>query len=113
MPSPPFTFLTFHRYDNRDNKLHLNTIPIPVPKPYDLLVRVACASLCHSDVMLFEPNDQGLVLGPEVHTIGHEASGTVVGLGEEVRKMGFKEGDHVGFLPAIECCYECVPCRTT
>jgi len=74
---------------------------------------VACASLCHSDMMLFEPNDQGLVLGQKVHTVGHEASGTVVGVGEDAKKGGFKIGDEVGFLPAIDCCYECVPCTTT
>ena len=36
---------------------------IPSIKPDELLVKVRAASLCHSDLMLFEPNDQGLVLG--------------------------------------------------
>jgi hypothetical protein len=50
------------RYDARDNKLHLNHVPIPEPREHELLVKIKNASLCHSDVMLFEPNDQGLIL---------------------------------------------------
>lgn len=60
--------------------------------------------------MLFEPNDQNLILGVNPVTIGHEASGIVVEAGSEVK--GFKEGDAVGFLPAFGCCYDCQPCRT-
>ncbi|KAF2747057.1 alcohol dehydrogenase [Sporormia fimetaria CBS 119925] len=100
------------QYDPRDNKLHLNTIPIPSPRPHELLVKIACASLCHSDVMLFEPNDQGLILGDQKPvTIGHEATGYVVepGSGETAQK--FKQGDPVGFICAVECCFECKPCR--
>ncbi|KAH7119019.1 chaperonin 10-like protein [Dendryphion nanum] len=99
------------QYDQRDNKLHLNEIPVPEPKAHEILVKVACASLCHSDVMLFEPNDQGLILGNNPVTIGHEATGVVVqpGSGEVASK--FKEGDKVGFICAVECCFECKPCK--
>lgn len=61
--------------------------------------------------MLFEPNDQGLLLGNKPVTMGHEASGTVVELGDDV--TDFKIGDPVGFLPAADCCFECEPCRKT
>jgi len=99
------------QYDHRDNSIHLNTIPVPTPKPNELLVKVASASLCHSDVMHFEPNDSGLKLGKNPVTIGHEASGWVAEVGSAVKN--FKEGDAVGFIPAYECCYECEPCRKT
>lgn len=115
--SPISPFYSLHllihsgRYDGSDNKVHLNEIPIPTPGPGKILVKIACASLCHSDVMLFEPNDQGLLLGNKPVTMGHEASGTVVELGEGV--ADFKIGDPVGFLPATDCCFECEPCRKT
>lgn len=32
-------------------------------KPDEILVKITSASLCHSDLMLFESNDQGLKLG--------------------------------------------------
>ncbi|KAF2673153.1 GroES-like protein [Microthyrium microscopicum] len=109
--SKPQSHLTkTSRYDARDNKLHLNEIPIPTPGPNQLLVKIGCASLCHSDVMLFEPNDAGLVFAddPEPITIGHEGSGWVAGLGANV--TNFKEGDAVGFLP-VSACWECEKCR--
>ena len=61
--------------------------------------------------MLFEPNDQGLILGKNPHTIGHEASGTVVKKGTGAVASQFKLGDNVGFLCAVECCFECAPCK--
>lgn len=100
------------RYDKRDNKLHLNEIPVPSPRDHELLVKVVCASLCHSDVMLFEPNDQGLILGQNPVTIGHEATGIVVSTGSSDMASKFKVGDKVGFLCAVECCFDCTPCRT-
>jgi hypothetical protein len=100
-----------NRIDRRDNKLHLNEVPIPTPKPNELLIKIACSSLCHSDLMNFEPNDQGLILGQNPVTLGHEASGYVAQVGSDV--TGFEEGDQVGFLPAYEACYECDQCVKT
>jgi propanol-preferring alcohol dehydrogenase len=108
---PTLRLLTVHRYDQRDNKLHLNEIPVPEPREHELLVKIQNASLCHSDVMLFEPNDQGLILGKNPVTIGHEATGTVVGRGSGEVAGRFQEGDHVGFLCAVECCFDCANCR--
>jgi alcohol dehydrogenase, propanol-preferring len=96
------------QYDGKDNKLHLNTIPIPKVGPTDLLVKIGCASLCHSDLMHFEPNDQGLLISQEPVTIGHEATGWVAELGSGVK--GFNVGDPVGFIPAYGCCFECSNC---
>jgi D-arabinose 1-dehydrogenase-like Zn-dependent alcohol dehydrogenase len=62
--------------------------------------------------MLFEPNDQGLILGQNPVTIGHEATGVVVSTGSGDAASKFKAGDNVGFLCAVECCFECVPCKT-
>lgn len=107
----PKTMLA-QQYDARDNKLHLNQIPVPEPREHELLVQIKNASLCHSDVMLFEPNDQGLILGQNPVTIGHEATGTVVGRGSGDAANRFKDGDNVGFLCAVECCFDCVNCRT-
>lgn len=99
------------QYDARDNKLHLNTVPIPSPQPHEILVKIHCASLCHSDVMHFEPNEQGLILGKSPVTIGHEATGRVVATGSGEVASRFKEGDPVGFICAVECCFECYSCK--
>ena len=63
--------------------------------------------------MLFEKEEQQMVLNATPTTIGHEATGWVVQLGSDVAKHTneFKEGDAVGFIPAMECCYTCVQCQ--
>jgi len=87
----------------------LNEIPVPEPKSHEILIKVVCASLCHSDVMHFEPNDQGLILGQNPVTVGHEATGIVVQPGSDIKD--FKKGDRVGFICPVECCFECYPCK--
>ncbi|KAL5120946.1 hypothetical protein ACEQ8H_001134 [Pleosporales sp. CAS-2024a] len=97
--------------DHGDNRLHLNEIPIPEPGAHELLVKMSCASLCHSDMMLFEPNDQGLILGKNPVTIGHEGTGWVVATGSGPVASRFQTDDAVGFLCPVDCCFECYPCK--
>jgi propanol-preferring alcohol dehydrogenase len=81
------------QYDPKDNSVHVREIPVPSIKPDELLVKVSSASLCHSDLMLFEPNEQGLILTDKPVTMGHEAVGRILEVGEGTR--GFKMGDMV------------------
>ncbi|KAK3697417.1 hypothetical protein LTR37_017481 [Vermiconidia calcicola] len=98
------------QFQPKDQTVHINEVPIPSIKPDELLVKVRSASLCHSDLMLFEPNDQGLVLGTgDPFTMGHEGCGTIVEVGSEAQ--GFKKGDNVGWLPIVDCCFECEACQ--
>lgn len=57
---------------------------------------------------MFEPNDQGLIVGQNLMMLGHEAPGFVVQAGSAT--TGFRPGDKVGFLAAVDCCFECVLC---
>ncbi|KAK1019268.1 hypothetical protein LTR54_001083 [Friedmanniomyces endolithicus] len=98
------------QFHPKDKSVHINEIPIPTIKPDEILVKVRAASLCHSDLMLFEPNEQGLVLGEgDPFTMGHEACGTVVEVGDEAK--GFKKGDKLGWLPIVDCCFDCEECQ--
>jgi propanol-preferring alcohol dehydrogenase len=99
------------QYNARDNKLHHNQVPIPKPCEHEILAKIACASLCHSDVMLFEPNDQGLILGKNPVTIGHKGTGQVVSTGSGEVASKFKKGDPVGFICAVDCCFDCYACK--
>jgi propanol-preferring alcohol dehydrogenase len=81
------------QYDPKDNAAHIREIPIPSIKPDELLVKVRSASLCHSDLMLFELNKPGLILTDKPVTMGHEAVGKVLEVGGETK--GFKSGDIV------------------
>ncbi|MGL1921497.1 MAG: zinc-dependent alcohol dehydrogenase family protein [Hyphomicrobiales bacterium] len=73
------------------------------PEMGQLLVKVAAAGLCHSDLSVINgnrPRDMPLALG-------HEASGVVQAVGAGVSR--FAVGDHV-VMVFIASCGHCVPC---
>ena len=76
----------------------------PVPGPGEILVRVAACGVCHSDLHVQE----GHIAFPLPGVLGHEVSGTVVGLGEDV--AGVHEGDRVAAAFIMPCghCRNCV-----
>lgn len=62
--------------------------------------------------MLFEQNEANLVLGESVpFTMGHEACGTIVSLGADVPSSKFQPGNQIGFLPIVDCCFDCDGCQ--
>lgn len=83
--------------------------PMPEPGPHQVLVEVASVGICGSDVHYYEHGRIGdyVVTAPMV--LGHEASGTVVGLGELARKH--KIGQRVALEPGVPC-GSCRECRT-
>jgi (R,R)-butanediol dehydrogenase/meso-butanediol dehydrogenase/diacetyl reductase len=86
-----------------DGSLEVRDYPNPEPGPGDLVVKVAYCGICGSDIHLLE---RGLL--PPDCIIGHELSGHIVSVGDEVE--GWKEGDAVVVLP-LDPCFECEPCR--
>lgn len=64
----------------------------------EILVKVRSASLCHSDLMLFD----GSIPATDPVVMGHEGVGFVEDTGKNV--SGFKKGDRVGFLYIKGCC---------
>lgn len=89
---------------NKPYKVH----KIPVPSslaPQDLLIKVAVASLCHTDFMV----SQG-IMGTSLPCTGsHEGSGTVVAVGSDV--TSFKLGDRVMAGISYHTCGTCADCR--
>ncbi|KAH7371127.1 chaperonin 10-like protein [Pyrenochaeta sp. MPI-SDFR-AT-0127] len=86
----------------------LCTIPIPTAKDNEILIKTKCASLCHSDLMLFWDHTSEKPESENV-TIGHENTGYVVAMGKDVN--GFKIGDRVGCLGCSYACYDCEGCQ--
>lgn len=93
--------------DPKDLKIKINEVPIPKPTADQVLVKILCASLCHSDIMIFDPTP-GMQYPDKPTTMGHEATGVIVELGANAK--GLKVGDKVGFNPATGVCYECHAC---
>jgi len=76
-------------------------------EPADMLVKVAVASNCHTDSMV-----QNGVFGTKLPvTASHEGSGTVVALGLEAEKLGFKVGSRVMCGIPYHACGECDECK--
>ncbi len=89
------------------NKLEVREVPVPVPGPEDVLIKVEACALCGTDVSLIaEPMPGQPPYGEFI--IGHEYAGTVVGLGETVDE--FKIGDRVA-VEAHLGCRRCENCR--
>jgi L-iditol 2-dehydrogenase len=79
-------------------RLEIADLPKPVPGPGEILLRVAACGICGSDVHGYD-GSTGRRIPPIV--MGHEAAGTVTGLGEGA--AGFSEGDRVTFDSTVYC----------
>ncbi|CAK7226140.1 hypothetical protein SBRCBS47491_006128 [Sporothrix bragantina] len=87
----------------------LNTVPVPKNlEPNDLLIKIAVASFCHTDIMVTE----GKFGGSKMPITGsHEGSGTVVAVGSAVEASGeFKVGDRVMCGTPRNTCGTCSEC---
>ncbi len=91
-------------YSN-SSPLKIETLDLSGPGPDDVLIEIAAAGLCHSDLSVIDGSrPRGLPM-----VLGHEASGVVRETGNNVNDLA--EGDHVvfSFVPA---CGHCVSCAT-
>jgi S-(hydroxymethyl)glutathione dehydrogenase/alcohol dehydrogenase len=88
--------------------LSVETVTLDPPGPGEVLVRVAAAGVCHSDVRLAD-GDLGDGRWPTI--LGHEGAGIVEAVGPGVD--GVVVGDHVAlcFVPACRRCGACTDGR--
>jgi propanol-preferring alcohol dehydrogenase len=88
--------------------LTIDDIPVPVPGPGELLVKVMACGVCHTD--LHAANGDWPVKPHVPFVPGHEVTGVVAALGAGV--MDFKEGDAVGVAWLHDSCLQCEYCET-
>lgn len=78
---------------------------VPVPsqlEPYHLLLQTGAAGFCHTDELIRTGGFPGAL---EHNVIGsHEPAGTIVAMGEDAVKAGWKTGQRVGALGYINFC---------
>jgi threonine 3-dehydrogenase len=89
--------------------IELREVPVPTPGPGEVLVRVQSASVCGTDLHIFnwDPWAQGRIHPPLIP--GHEFCGAVAGVGRGVTTV--KEGDLVSAEMHVAC-GKCLQCRT-
>src|SRR5579864_1251510 len=85
--------------------LTIESVEIDRPRRREVLVRTAASGVCHSDLHLVEGNGR-FPIG-EAYVLGHEGSGIVEAVGEDVTYV--KPGDHIvaclsGFCGVCEQC---------
>lgn len=85
--------------------LEIADLPVPIPGPDEILVRVAACGICGSDVHGYD-GSSGRRIPPIV--MGHEAAGTVAAVGNNVKN--FSEGNRITFDSTVYCgsCDNCL-----
>ena len=83
--------------------LKIETIELDPPGPGEILVKIAAAGLCHSDLSVIEGNRPR----PMPMALGHEAAGVVEDIGPGVDDL--QKGDHV-VMVFVPSCGHCLPC---
>ncbi len=86
-----------------DRTVAAETVAVPQIGPGELLVRVECCGICHTDLKKIEYD---LLPAPRIY--GHETAGTVAAIGEGVEN--YVVGDRVCFFHHIPC-FDCYYCR--
>lgn len=91
-----------------DQPLSVEDVEVADPGPFEVVVRVAAAGLCHSDVRFME----GSYPVPLPAVLGHESAGVVEAVGDSVTHVG--PGDHVITFLSVFCgtCDFCVTGQT-
>ena len=88
-----------------NEKFQATSIERRDPGPHDVLIDIAFAGICHSDID-HARSTRGKSFYPLVP--GHEIAGIVAAVGSEVSR--FTTGDRVGVGNMVESCRECSSC---
>ena len=88
----------------KSKPVKVEEIELDPPGFGEVLVKVAAAGLCHSDLSVVNGNRPRAM--PMV--LGHEGSGVIEGLGEGVDD--YEIGDHVVFI-FVPSCGKCISCK--
>ncbi|HET6551980.1 MAG TPA: alcohol dehydrogenase AdhP [Dyella sp.] len=88
--------------------LQIEQVPVPTPSRGEVLVKIVCTGVCHTDVHAV---DGDWPVKPQPPFIpGHEGVGVVAALGEGVDNL--KVGDPVGIAWLHDACGHCEYCIT-
>jgi propanol-preferring alcohol dehydrogenase len=94
------------RLEENPTPLELQTLPDPIPKERELLLKVSACGVCHTELDEIEgrtpPSQLPMILG-------HQVVGRVVALGPGAQ--AFKIGDRVGVAWIFSACGQCTFCR--
>ena len=83
--------------------LHVETVEAEPPRAGEVLVRIAAAGLCHTDLEVIE----GQLVYPMPIVLGHEAAGTIAAVGPGVDPRRVAEHVVLSWNPHCGQCFHC------
>jgi L-iditol 2-dehydrogenase len=86
---------------DKEHNFKIIECEIPVPKENEILIKIVANGICGSDIHFFAEGRLGNFIVTDPYVPGHEASGTVQGIGKDV--TGFITGEKVVIEPGIPC----------
>jgi propanol-preferring alcohol dehydrogenase len=92
---------------SRAEPLQLVDLPVPVPGPKGVLIKISACGVCRTELDQIE----GRITPPRLPIIlGHQPIGTIAGLGSKVKH--FKIGDRAGAAWIFSSCGQCRFCQS-
>jgi L-iditol 2-dehydrogenase len=84
------------------------TAPPEISDPHSVLLRIGTVGICGSDVHYYTAGRIGSLVVKYPEWTGHECAGTIVGVGDQVKRL--KVGERVAVDPLISCghCDQCL-----
>jgi len=89
----------------KSKAVKIEQVDLSGPKETEVMVQVAAAGVCHSDLSAVNGNRAR----PVPMVLGHEGAGVVVEVGALVKDISI--GDHVAFI-SMPNCGDCLQCRS-
>ncbi|MDR1801066.1 MAG: alcohol dehydrogenase catalytic domain-containing protein [Lachnospiraceae bacterium] len=89
----------------KPGQIEFREVPVPKPEKDEVLVKIMKIGICGSDIHVYHGEHP---FTPYPVTQGHEVSGEIAEVGEEV--TDFKVGQKVTIQPQVVC-GKCYPCR--
>src|SRR5512146_1671215 len=94
-------------FEQAGSPLQVAEVPVPVPGPDEVLIRVSACGVCRTDLHIVD----GELGSPKLPLVpGHQIVGRVALLGERVER--FRVGDRVGVPWLGSTCNGCRYCRS-
>lgn len=89
-------------------KIEIKEIDMKYPSDKEVLIKIEKIGICGSDITYFTKGESAIGKISFPHILGHECSGTVVQIGNNVSNL--KIGDRVAVEPGKPC-FECEMCK--
>ncbi len=91
---------------SKEEPLQLIDLPVPVPGPKDILIKISACGVCRTELDQIE----GRIVPPKLPIIlGHQPVGVIASLGSRAKK--FNIGERVGAAWIFSACGQCEFCR--